>query len=196
MESKFYKDPESVKNYIQSTEKVNSYQLIDKYNGFLAPHSNLLELGSGPGTDWNYLNNHHNTIGSDYSEAFVEHLRKKHPEASFLLLDAITLKTEFQFDGIYSNKLFQHLTDTEIEFSIKNQLQILNKDGIICHSFWKGKGEEFFKGMYVNYQTLDTLKSLFSKSFEILILEEYQEFEPNDSLVIIAKKNQNKHSLI
>ena len=42
--------------------------------------------------------------------------------------------------------------------SVKKQYEILNSDGIICHSFWKGEGSEIFKGLFVNYHNETTLK--------------------------------------
>lgn len=66
--------------------------------------------------------------------------------------------------------------------------QVLQPSGIICHSFWKGEGDEEFKGMYVNNHTEDEIERLFSPNFELLLLKVYQEFETDDSLLLIAKK--------
>ncbi len=42
--------------------------------------------------------------------------------------------------------------------------------------------------MFVNYQTVASLRSFFEKKFNVLVLEEYKEFEEADSILIIAKK--------
>ena len=65
---------------------------------------------------------------------------------------------------------------------IKRQVEVLNSNGVVCHSFWKGEGTEIFKGMFVNYHSEAELRSLFEPSFDILLLESYQEFEADDSL--------------
>jgi hypothetical protein len=81
-----------------------------------------------------------------------------------------------------------HLKDVELVDSIKRQSDILNPKGIICHSFWKGEGSEIFKGLFVNYHSEDALRDFFSKNFDILMLECYDEFEVGDSLLFIGKK--------
>ena len=126
--------------------------------------------------------------GSDLSIEFLKRLRIRFPQGDFLKLDASSLETEFHFDAIYSNKVLQHLTDEELEESIINQIKILNPEGLICHSFWKGNGTEDFNGMFVNNQTKDTLTTFFTKHFDILHLSSYKEFEEGDSLLLIARK--------
>lgn len=189
MSTNYYQSKESVDGYLKAAAEVNSKPLIEKLKGFLATGSTLLELGSGPGTDWQILNETYKVVGSDNSSEFLNHLKTENPDATFLDLDAVTIKTEQQFDGIYSNKVLHHLEDDELEKSITAQLKILKPDGIICHSFWKGEGTDMFNGMYVNYHTSAELKKLFEANFEILLLEEYTEFEDNDSLVLIARKS-------
>ncbi len=190
MSTDYYKSKESVEGYLKVAADVNSKPLIEKLKGFLAAGSTLLELGSGPGADWKILNETYNVTGSDNSDEFLNHLKAVNPNDAFLNLDAVTIKTEHQYDGIYSNKVLHHLEDDELRKSITKQLEILNSGGIICHSFWKGEGTEMFNGMFVNYHTAYELKKLFEPHFEILLLEEYTEFEASDSLVLIAKKTR------
>ncbi len=80
------------------------------------------------------------------------------------------------------------MSDTDLEKSILAQSKVLNSNSIVCHSFWNGEGDEIFKGMLVNYQTKESLIKLFQEKFEILVLEDYAEFEENDSVFVIAKK--------
>ncbi|WP_142784296.1 class I SAM-dependent methyltransferase [Changchengzhania lutea] len=188
MEGEYYKTKESVEEYIELAREVNGGQLIEKITKFLPIDSLLLEIGSGPGTDWKVLSNYYKVIGSDNSTEFLYHLSNKYPHGEFLLLDAITLKTSQKFDGIYSNKVMHHLKDNELSASIKRQYDILNADGIICHSFWKGQGSEIFKGLFVNYHTKESLMTLYQDNFEILYIEAYDEFDHKDSLLLIAKK--------
>ena len=155
---------------------------------FLPTNATLLELGSGPGSDWKILNQNYDVIGSDYSTEFTARLKAKYAEGEFLELDAITIVTDKHFDGIYSNKVLQHLRDDQLVASIQRQTELLNSKGVVCHSFWKGEGSEIFKGMFVNYHTLSHLTNLFSEVFDILVSQEYKEFEDNDSILIIGKK--------
>jgi cyclopropane fatty-acyl-phospholipid synthase-like methyltransferase len=188
MNGNYYKTKESVEEYIKLAKDVDGGQLIEKLNNYLPSNSLLLEIGSGPGTDFQILKKDYRVVGSDYSTEFLSRLISSNIKGEFLNLDAVTLRTDKKFDGIYSNKVLQHLKDEELRKSILRQDDLLNFNGIICHSFWKGEGEEVFKGLLVNYQTDESLRILFKNNFEILLLEEYNEFEDGDSLLLIGKK--------
>lgn len=188
MEGAYYKTKESVEEYIRLAKDVSGKQLIEELKRVLPPNSVLLEIGSGPGTDWKILNELYNVIGSDNSTEFLNYLMNENSSGEFLELDAITLETDKYFNGIYSNKVMHHLSDSEFVDSIKRQYDVLKSDGIICHSFWKGDGSENFKGLFVNYHTEVGLKRFFSHYFEILSIKNYKEFEDDDSLLLIAKK--------
>ncbi len=188
MNGKYYKTKESVEEYIELAKDVNGSQLIAKLRQFLSDNSDLLEIGSGPGSDWNILNKYYNVTGSDNSKEFLEHLISNNPKGVFCELDAINIETEKKFDGIYSNKVLHHLKDNELINSINRQFEILKPGGIICHSFWKGNGSEIFKGLFVNYHDKKNLRDLFSQYFEILLITSYIEFEEDDSILLIGKK--------
>jgi cyclopropane fatty-acyl-phospholipid synthase-like methyltransferase len=188
MATDYYKSKESVEEFIRLAKDVNGAELIAKLKQFLPPDSTLLEIGTGPGTDWNILRCDYKVTGSDNSREFLNHLNSTNPGGRFLELDAVTLNTDEKFDGIYSTKVLHHLKDHELIDSIRRQYNILNPNGIICHSFWNGEGSEVFKGMFVNYHTEKSLRDFFEKHFETLLLENYAEFEDGDSLLLLAKK--------
>jgi len=188
MKGEYYKTKESVEEYIKLAKDVNGSLLIEKLKQILALHSTILEIGPGPGTDWEILSGYYDVTGSDNSNEFLNHLISENPKGKFIELDAITLRTDQKFDGIYSNKVMHHLKDDELITSIKRQNEILNPNGIICHSFWKGEGSEVFKGLFVNYHSISTLTKAYQKYFEILSIEDYKEFDDNDSLLLFARK--------
>ena len=188
MSGEYYKTQESVNEYIHSAKGFDGSELIDKLIQILPQHSTLLEIGSGPGTDWKLLSKIYNVVGSDNSKEFINHLSSENPSGYFIELDAITLDTSKAFDGIYSNKVLHHLKDDELINSINRQHEILKPDGIICHSFWKGEDSEVFKGLFVNYHDKLSLRKFFEDSFEILTLDFYKEFEDEDSILLIGKK--------
>lgn len=184
----YYRTKESVDEYIKLSKDVSGKELIEKLSKILTPGAEILEIGSGPGTDWRILSETYTVIGSDNSIEFLAHLRTQNPLDEFLELDATTLKTGKRFDAIYSNKVLHHLKDDELTSSIKRQHERLNPDGIVCHSFWKGEGSEVFKGLFVNYYSASDLERIFENYLEILSIKEYKEFEDNDSLLLIGKK--------
>ncbi|TBN03277.1 class I SAM-dependent methyltransferase [Hyunsoonleella flava] len=187
MKTEYYHTTESVAEYIQAAKGFDGKALIEKLKKVLPEKATVLEIGSGPGKDWEILSNTFTVTGSDNSDAFLNYLKQQHPAGEFINVDASKLIIDKTFDGIYSNKVMHHLKDDELERSIKRQLDILNPNGIICHSFWKGEGSEIFKG-FVNYHDESSLNTAFTNHFDIIYLESYAEFEENDSLLLIAKK--------
>jgi len=188
MEGSYYKTLASVKEYIKSAEGCDGKLLISKLKEYVASGATILEIGSGPGTDWNILKKDYQVVGSDNSTEFLNYLISNNPDGKFLELDAITLATDESFDGIYSNKVLHHLKDKELLASIKRQHELLNPGGIICHSFWKGEGSEIFKGLYVNYHNEQILRDLIGEKFKVLVLENYAEFENDDSILLLGRK--------
>ncbi len=184
----YYHTKESVEEYIKLAKDVNGRQLIARFAEFVHSGSTVLEIGSGPGTDWGILSEKYEVIGSDNSLIFLDHLQVEHPEGVFIQLDAATLETTRSFDGIFSNKVMHHLTDDELASSAERQHDILNEDGVICHSFWKGDGSEWFKGLFVNYHEIKSLREIFQKYFDIISIEPYAEFEQDDSLLLIGRR--------
>ena len=105
------------------------------------------------------------------------------------MLNAITLKTDRKFHGLYSNNVLIHLTREELKQSIKRQVDILEPEGIICHSFWRGDKEENYDGLLFIYYSSEHLQKLFEDSFAIIKIEKSKEMEQDDSIYIIAQKN-------
>lgn len=188
MPGEYYKTKKTVEEYIKAAEGYSGVQLIEKLKTHLKPKSTLLEIGSGPGTDWEILNTSFRVMGSDNSNEFIDHLKSKYTKGEFLKLDASSLSVDQSFDAVYSNKVLHHLGDQELSHSFKRQSEILNKEGVICHSFWRGDSSEIFKGLFVNYHQQTDLRKVIDSNFEILTMEYYEEFEKDDSILLIAKK--------
>lgn len=190
MSEKYYHTKESVKEYIAAAEGFDGAKLIREMSEHLPNGASVLELGSGPGTDWSLLSKKYNVTGSDYSAEFVNYLKTKFPEGNFISVNAATMEVDQKFDAIYSNKVLHHLTHEELENCIQKQAELLTVNGLVCHSFWKGEGDEMFKGMYVNYHSKKSIKLLFSRYFDVITLSEYEEFEKEDSVFLMAKKKE------
>ncbi len=103
----------------------------------------------------------------------------------------MTLRTAKRFDGIYTNKVLQHLTKRELRKSIKRQKEILNPGGIAFHSFWKGNKTEHKRGLRFVYYEIAQLKKIIGDSFEILDIKIFTEMEKNDSIYVVMKKPEN-----
>jgi len=186
----FYKNKENVKKYIEMAEGYDGKYLIKILKKYLPEGSSILELGMGPGKDLDILSKYYEVTGSDYSELFLDLYREKNKNMNvdLLVLDARTLEISKKFDCIYSNKVLYHLTKSELKKSLNRQWKILNKDGILFHSFWKGDKKEKQKGLNFVYYTEEKLREMISDNFEIIDIESYTEMEDSDSLYLILKK--------
>ena len=189
-----YSTKEFIEAYIKMASGHDGKQLIARLKEYLPTGSRLLEIGSGPGTDWKLLQKHYHVIGSDNSKEFLKHLHASIPEGKFLELDASTLLTGELFDGIYSNKVLHHLEDEALIKSVKRQYEILHPGGIVCHSFWYGQDSETYNEMFVNYHTDEGICGLFGDYFEHKLIRFYKEFEKGDSFLYIGKKRKGPSS--
>ena len=185
---RYYHTRKSVQEYIKMAEGHDGRLLISRLKDFLPAGSRVLEIGSGPGTDWKLLRENYQVTGSDNSLEFLKHLRKTYPEGEFIDLDAGSLKIKDQFHGIYSNKVLHHLEDDALMTSIKRQHELLHPEGIVCHSFWYGQDSEFYNDMFVNYHSDEGIRILFGEYFEHKLFHYYKEFEKADSFLYIGQK--------
>lgn len=187
-EKHLYLSAEGTERYVKMAEGYNGQLLIKQLKKHLAKESTVLELGMGPGVDLDLLKSHYTVTGSDYSKMFLDRYRKTNPSADLFLLDAATMKTKRRFDCIYSNKVLHHLSHEDLELSIKNQIDVLNPDGIVCHSFWKGTEDQAIEGLFFHYLTLEEVRKLFETQYDIIEVKEYEEMSPEDSIYVLARK--------
>lgn len=183
----FYDDINKVKQYMSMAEGYDGRALIEVLKEHLHEGASVLELGMGPGKDLAILKECYSATGSDYSQVFIDLYKEKNPNADVVQLDAVSLPIERTFDGIYSNKVLQHLALDDLKTSIQRQALVLNEKGIIFHSFWYGDGEEDYDGLRFIYYTEESLKALFKDHFEIIYVSRYTEEEENDSVYIIGR---------
>jgi len=155
----YYEQEKNVDAYIQMAEGYDGRELITELVQYLPRDSSVLEIGMGSGTDLAILEKYYkdqgHVTGSDYSKIFIDRYRKQNPDADLIVLNAVTLKTDRKFDGLYSNKVLIHLNREELKKSIKRQAHILKPEGIIYHSFWRGDKEESYDGLLFIYYSAD-----------------------------------------
>lgn len=185
----FYDNKENVETYVQMADGYDGQLLIDLLRKHLSDNASVLELGMGPGTDLCLLDQYFNATGSDRSMVFLERFHKQYPTADIIQLDAIIMETGRKFDAIYSNKVLHHLTRQQLQTSFQLQATILNTNGILCNSFWRGDNEEFYHGLRFVYYTQDSIKDLIGDNYEIIDLQFYAELEKDDSFCLILRKN-------
>ena len=182
-----YNDRKNAQKYIESTDGIDGRFLIEQLKNHLEPGSTVLELGMGGGKDLAILNETFKAVGSDYSQAFLDIHKQTSPNADLLLLDAISLKTDRRFDCIFSNKVLHHLSERELEQSLKVQKYRLNRNGLLLHTFWNGVTKKKMQELHFNKYTLDELADLVENEYEIIEANYYEEMNSNDSIYLILK---------
>ena len=183
-----YNTKKGVEEYIKITKSYDGTELIKILQKYLPANSTVLELGMGPGKDLTILRKKYAVTGSDNSQIFLDRYKKQNPDADLLKLDAVTLITNRTFDCIYSNKVLHHLTTSDLKTSLKKQKEILNPNGILFHSFWRGNKTETIDGLLFVYYELDTLRDIFELDFEILEIKIYTEAKKDDSIYAVLKR--------
>ena len=184
----FYDDKKNVDMYINMSKEYDGRWQIDELKKHLEEESTLLELGMGPGKDFDMLSKHYKVTGSDKSQVFIDLYRKKHPNASLQKIDAVKMNIDRDFDCIYSNKVLHHLTRNELKLSFENQHKVLTKNGLLFHSFWYGEKVEKHDGLRFVYYTEKTLRKTYKDYFTALEFKHYSEFEKDDSFFVVFKK--------
>jgi hypothetical protein len=186
----YYDNEKNVQEYIKMCEGYNGEELIKKLSKYIKQNSTVLELGMGPGTDLDILNRAYLATGSDNSQVFLNQYLKENPDADLLLLNALTMNTDKKFNCIFSNKVLHHFAKDDLKQSVKSQLNTIEDNGIVFHTFWSGDKEENLHGMKFTYYNEQHIKKIFELDYEILELRYYTEMAENDSIYVIAKKRQ------
>ncbi len=184
---RFFEDEKTVIEYIEACEGLDGRFLIEILKKHLKPNSTVLEIGIGAGKDLDILKESFKVTGSDYSKVFLNIYKQKNPNADLLLLDAVTLATDRKFDCIYSNKVLHHLSRKNLIKSLNRQKTLLNKDGILFHTFWLGEKAEKFQDLHFIQYKIDELKELTQKDYKLLEIQTFEEMLINDSVYLILQ---------
>lgn len=188
MEQDYYENEANVESYSKFTPSHDGGLLVDALAAWLPEGSSVLELGIGPGKDYQLLRKRFNVTGSDFSSAFLQRYQAQDPTAELLQLDARTLETDRHFDAIFSNKVMIHFSAEELQQSFARQHELLNEGGLMLHSFWYGEGQKEFGELTLVYHNELDLTVMLEDSFEILALEKHAKMAADDSIYIVARK--------
>ena len=184
----YFDSEKNVTEYLKLAKGYDGKELIKKLKHYLPKGQSVLELGMGPGKDLNMLKRTYTATGSDNSRVFLDRYKQRHPDAKLQQLDAVTLTAKGRFDCIYSNKVLHHLTKTDLRKSLRRQSDILKRNGLVMHSFWKGNKQERFSGLLFTYYTAGQIVQLFEDLFEPLEIVVYSEMKSEDSIYFIGRK--------
>jgi cyclopropane fatty-acyl-phospholipid synthase-like methyltransferase len=186
----YFDDEKNVAAYIKMAEGYDGRQLIAILKKYLASEATVLELGMGPGKDFEILSKDYQVTGSDNARPFLERYKQQHPTADIIQLDAVEMNTDRTFDAIYSNKVLHHLTRANLATSLQRQTAVLNPGGIAFHSLWYGDNEDVHHGLRFTYYTPESFSRLIGPGFRLLEMQQYTELNQDDSLYVVLQKQQ------
>lgn len=184
----YFDDEKNVEAYVKMAEGYDGRALIEILKKYLKKGSTVLELGMGPGTDFEILSESYEVTGSDNSKVFLDRYSARDARADLVLLDATKMDIDRRFDCIYSNKVLHHLTREDFKESLKRQWGALNRGGILFHSLWHGDKEEEISGLRFVYYTEETFGGVVGPEYEIVEIKRYTEMEPDDSMYVVLRK--------
>ncbi len=184
MQDNIFNDEKFVKEYCEMLVGYNNSFVVNNFKKYVPENLKVLELGVGPGLDYDTLKDNYNITPSDTSNVFLEMFNKKY-ENKAIYLCAKDLDTTDIFDCIFSNKVLQVLNDQEMKESFINQYKILNNKGLLFHCIWI---DEKNRNLDSNYTTVSKILNITKDLYDIIEIIHYSEMEENDSIIFIARK--------
>ena len=167
----------SIKTYNENAivQKIMAEKLVAEVSKINNHYENILELGCGAGLLTNELIKKitfQNYYANDIIENAKSYISKIIPNATFYCGNAKKIKPSRKMDLIISNAMFQWFENLEnISLHYKN---LLNNNGILAFStFSKDNFKEIkdLTGLSLDYKTLEDIKNIFQKDYEILHIE-------------------------
>jgi SAM-dependent methyltransferase len=130
--------------YIDQTMNMVPYDWIDKMENLLPPSGLVLDAGCAYGRDANeFFERGFEVIGVDLSDELLKKGHETFPKVTLKKMDIRKLDfPKNKFDGIWCNAVLFHLTDPDIEKTLKEFHRVLKKDGILYASFQEGEDTE------------------------------------------------------
>jgi trans-aconitate methyltransferase len=184
----FFDIEKNCDQYEKMAADYDGTELIEILDKFTNMNDHILELGMGPGKDFDIIRKKYRVTGSDSSEVFVNRYLKRDPDAEVQILDAVTLNTSTKFDVIYSNKVLHHLTRDDFRSSMKRQVEVVKSGGRLFHTFWYGDKVESYSDLLFNYYNEETLTEFIPEKLKVIRSEIYQEDSPADSMLVVFEK--------
>jgi len=85
----YFDTKKGIEEYIKRSQGWGGQKLINVLKKYLPKKSTLLELGMGPGRDFDILKKTYIATGSDGSKAFLDRYKKKNKTAEIVRLDVV-----------------------------------------------------------------------------------------------------------
>ena len=109
---------------------------IDSSLALIPKSGTILELGTGTGSDADYMEAHgYQVTRSDYADAFLDYNRSRGKE--ILKIDALHIPHDKTYDMVYANAVLLHFSADELTKIIGDIYKMLPSGGVLSCSFKK-----------------------------------------------------------
>ena len=117
-------------------------EFLHRVVSLLPPGSRMLELGTGPGHDALFFEEHGLCVQrTDGTRAFVELLRSNGHQAD--VLDVTTDEFGGPFDVVFANAVLLHLTVDQFDTVLAKAAQAVLPDGLLVFTVKEGDGTQW-----------------------------------------------------
>ena len=189
----YFDDENNVRNYEQMAEAPGGALLVSVLQDHLPRGRSVLEIGMGPGRDLDRLvRGGYLTVGSDHAAPFLDRYRARGGQAECLLLDAVTLATDEEFDAVLSNKVLHHLDAEQLVESLERQRDLVGPGGLLLHSFWRGDRTETHHGLLFTYWEIEAIEGLLPASLIVRSSGRYGDIWEEDSFWVLLEVDSDQ----
>lgn len=112
---------------------------INSFSDYIKKNQKILDLGCGNGRLIELIDNYQvDYLGVDYSKELIKEARKKHPNYSFKIADAVNLPfNKNDFDLIFSIAVIHHIPTKTLRIKMVREInRVLKPGGKIIISTW------------------------------------------------------------
>jgi SAM-dependent methyltransferase len=115
--------------------KQHKLDLPERFNSLLAPNSDVLDVGCGPGRDLDFFAScGHRVVGVELNSSFYDMCSSKHKVVNGDMRELTTFFSPQTFDGIWAQASLVHLSTDEVEAVIADCFTLLRPGGLFYAS--------------------------------------------------------------
>ncbi len=143
--------------------KLTAQTQLDDFRSMVNPPAQVLDIGSGPGHDANYLSEKYSVTGIELSKRFFEIAKFENPSVSFVNGDITKVELDKnKYKGIWARDSLHHIKTKDLESVFKKISDSLVEGGILYTLVREGSGE-IIEEEKTQYATTEKFFHLFSE---------------------------------
>lgn len=143
--------------------KLTAQEQLDEFMSLVNPPAQVLDIGSGPGHDANYLSTKYSVTGIEISRRFYEIAKYENPQVNFINTDITKYDlTENKYKGIWARDALHHIKTEDLPNVFEKLSNSLVQGGILYILVREGEGEIIEEEKTV-YATVEKFIHLFTE---------------------------------